>query len=274
MRKHVPGSDSDKPFVQLYFHYYLMKITKSTTCSALIGASLLITPSLFAQIVTSGYIGSGSLYITAPNYSTYGDQAGPYVVSDLTSSGGVAPSSSTFETFCIGSQVDYTPGNTYSYQISEEVQPASGVGSPGYVTWGTAYLYNEFLSGAAGFTGSLAIDDALQAAIWHLQDQSISGITFSGPINTTYYDDFLADAANAASGAGVSDGSDADGAFGVYALNMYSGSSYVQPELVQIPTSAVPEPTTVFAGVFAGALLLLPFGRNMLGKMRALRKQA
>jgi hypothetical protein len=253
-----------------------MKIMKLNVSHAIIGASLFVAPSLFAQIVTTGVIGSGSLYITAPNYSAYGDQAGPYVIQNLTASSGVNPASS-FQTFCIGSQVDYTPGSTYSYQISGTVQPLSGVGSPGYVTWGTAYLYNQFLSGAAGFGGSLTADDALQAAIWELQNQSLGGITFSGPLNTTAVNQFLTDAQNAATTAGVgSDGNNANGAFGVYALNMYSGSTYVQPQLVQVPTpptpTPVPEASTVFAGAFAGLMLLAPLARNTLGKLRTLRK--
>lgn len=249
---------------------------KLKTNCAVIGASLFIAPSLFAQIVNTGVIGTGSLYITAPNYSAYGDQAGPYVVQNLTPTSGVG-ASSTFQTFCIGSQVNYYPGSTYNYQISTVVQPLSGVGSPGYVTWGTAYLYNQFLAGAAGFGGNLTIDDALQAAIWQLQNQSLSGITFSGPVNTTDVSAFLADAASAASTAGISsDGNNANGAFGIYALNMYSGDTYVQPQLVQVsqpPTpTPVPEANTVFAGAFAGLLLLAPLARNTIGKLRAVRK--
>jgi hypothetical protein len=262
-----------------------MRIMKLKACCALIGASLFTTPALFAQIVTTGNIGTGSLLITAPNYSTHGDQAGPYLIQNLTVATGVNPAS-TFQTFCIGSQVNFYPGSTYNYQISDTVQPASGVGSPGYVTWGTAYLYSQFLTGALGFGGNtttpastsaaLQLNDALQVAIWTLQGQSLSGIAFSGSVNTSDVNAFLADALNAASTAGVSDGSDANGAFGIYALNMYSGDTYAQPELVQVPgtrlpPTPVPEPGTVFAGAFAGLMLLAPIGRNMLGKMRKQR---
>ncbi len=243
---------------------------KFKNCCALVGASVFIVPSLFAQIVTTGVIGNGSLTINAPNYNSIGDQAGPYVIQNLTPANGVTPAT-TFLTFCIGSQVDYYPGSTYNYQISTVVQPLSGVGSPGYVTWGTAYLYSQFLAGAIG--GNLTVDDALQAAIWELQNQPLTGITFSGPLNTTDVNQFKTDAQNAATTAGVTDGSNANGAFGVYALNMYSGDTYVQPQLVEIPTTPVPEANTVFAGAFAGALLLVSFGRSTLNKMRTLCKQ-
>jgi hypothetical protein len=250
-----------------------MRTMRIKTIGAFAVASLFAAPSLFGQIV-----GTGSLYITAPNFSSGGDQAGPYVVSDLTVSTGVHPAS-TFQTFCVGSQVNYTPGNTYNYQISDTVQPAGsgGVGAPGYVTWGTAYLYSQFLSGLLGVGGNSsistpgnAINDALQAAIWNLQGQSLSGITLSGPLNIADYNGFLNDAAVAASAAHVSDGSDANGAFGVYALNMLSApGAYAQPELVQIP-APVPESSTVFAG----ALLLVPLGLSVLRRARTVSQQS
>jgi hypothetical protein len=254
-----------------------MSMIKLKTGSAFAVASLFVAPSLFAQI-----IGTGSLYITAPNYSSGGDQAGPYVVQNLTVSTGVTPAS-TFQTFCIGSQVDYTPGNTYNYQISDTVQPASGVGSPGYVTWGTAYLYNQFLAGLLGVGGSTtistpgnAINDALQAAIWDLQGQSLSGITFSGALNMPDVNQFLNDAAVAAMAANVSsDENDASGAFGVYALNMLSApGAYAQPELVQVPQPPLPAPVPETSTVFAGGLMLVPLGLSFLRRVRAKGKQS
>jgi hypothetical protein len=244
-----------------------MKMIKFKTCCALMGASLFITPGLFAQIV-----GTGSLYITAPSYSNDGDQAGPYLVQNLTVSTGVNPGS-TFETFCIGSHLDYFPNTTYTYQISDIVEPGS-IGGPGFVTWGTAYLYSQFLAGAIGvganpanFSISNPQNDALQVAIWDLQEQSTLGITFNGTVNQTVVNQLLTDAANAAKAAGISSDSDAaNGAFGVYALNMSSDGTYVQPQLVMIP-AAVPEANTVFAG----AVMLVPLGLSALRLVRTLR---
>jgi hypothetical protein len=234
---------------------------KSKIYFGIIGAALLLrSQSLFAQI-----IGTGSLYITAPGFSATGDQAGPYQVSLLTPATGVNPGSS-FETFCLGTQIDYTPGSTYSYQISDTVQPSGsapgGVGPPGFVTWGTAWLYSQYRAGAIGDGASNdPLNDALQEAIWTLQGQNTSGVTFSA--DPTDYADFLAAAANAAALAGVSDTSDASGAFGVYALDMLIGSSYVQPQLCIVP---VPEPTTFLAG----GLMLFPFGASAF---RVIRKR-
>ncbi len=250
------------------------------------GASLFIAPSLFAQIVNTGNIGTGSLYITAPNFSANGDQAGPYLVQNLTVSTGVTPVSTTFQTFCVGTEVNYYPGNTYDYQISDVVQPAAGVGSPGYVTWGTAYLYSQFLAGdlgvgghsttVAGGTANELINDALQVAIWELQGQSLSGITLGESLSTAEANaaQYLTDAANAASGAHTTDTANADGAFNIYALNMYSGSTYAQPQLVEVttpppPSAPVPEPSTVIAG----ALLLVPLGLSTFRVVRNRLKQ-
>src|SRR5208282_6683893 len=98
----------------------IMKILK--ICCAAVGAgSLLTTTSLFAQI-----LGYGTHNIAAPAFSATGDQAGPYTIS------GVNPNLGTgtgFETFCVGTTVNYTPG-PYGYQISSTVQPSSGSTGP------------------------------------------------------------------------------------------------------------------------------------------------
>jgi hypothetical protein len=177
----------------------------------------------------------------------------------VTPTTGLNPGSS-FETFCLGTQVDYSPSSTYNYEISDTVQPAAGVGLPGYVTWGTAWLYSQYRAGAIGDgMANDPVNDALQEAIWTLQGQSLAGITFSA--NPTDFNNFLTDALNAAAAASVSDTSDGNGAFGVYALNLSSGGTYAQPQLAMVP-----EPTTIISGV----LLLLPFGASAV---RILRRQ-
>ena len=241
---------------------------KSRICCGIIGvASLLASPSLFAQTV----IGTGSLYITAPGYPP--DQAGPYNVTISTSPlpSGIIPISSggSFETFCLGTQVNYTPGSTYSYQISDTVQPTGGVEPPGYdyVTWGTAWLYSQYRAGLVGDGSNIdGKNDALQGLIWYLQGQSTTtpeNVTYSPDM--AYYNILLTEVEHAAFTAGVSDTSDANGAFGVYALDMYNGSpieaDFAQPQLCLVP---VPEPTTFLAG----GLMLLPFGVSVLRIVR------
>lgn len=262
-----------------------MRIMKLKTWCVLVGASLFVTPSLFAQIV-----GTGSLILSAPNYNGAGgngDQAGPYQVTQLNVSSGQSPVSTTFQTFCIGTEVDYYPGNTFDYQISETVKPNNGsfgngsVGPPGYVTWGVAYLYSQFLAGNIGVggnsptvtTGTAAeqVNDALQAAIWTLQEQQYSGVVqFGGTLNTSLVNQFLNDAATAAANDHISsDTNNANGAFGVYALDItqVGQTGFSQPQLVELP--CVPEPSTVVAGV----LMLLPLGLSTLRVARNLRKR-
>jgi hypothetical protein len=245
-------------------------------------ASLLCASNLKADIT----LGTGTLNpITAPGYNSDGDQAGPYNIAGLIRLTGLTPLGTlsgghiTFETFCIGTQVDYTPGSGFNYQISDTVEPTGGVtlGHPpglDYVAWGTAYLYSQYRAGAIGHgSANDATDDALQAAIWILQGQTISGVVSfgSGDPNVTT----VIAAGNAlisslvvpaAASHGVSDTSDANGAFGVYSMNLYTGSlssnpTYYQPQLCLV---AVPEPTTILAG----ALLLLPFGASTVRILR------
>jgi hypothetical protein len=243
-----------------------MRMKLKGCCGIIVASSLLTSPSLFAEI-----IGTGSLTITAPGYPP--DQAGPYAISSLTASSGLNPGSS-FETFCLGTQINYSPGSTYSYQISDTVQPSGsptasppGVGSPGFVTWGTAWLYSQYRAGLIGDgSNNDGENDALQGLIWYLQGQSTTkpeGVTYSP--DSGFYTTFLNDVMSAASKAGVSDTSDANGAFGVYALNLYTGSSsdptYAQPQLCLVTT---PEPTTFLAGT----LMLLPFGSSAFRQLR------
>jgi hypothetical protein len=196
-------------------------------------------------------------------------------VSPLTGFAPVTPASTpgSFQTFCIGTQVNYTPGTTYYYQISDTVQPSGtgGVGPPGYVTFGTAYLYSEYRAGAFN---TLIADgpntqesDALQAAIWTLQGQSFgSGIVSFGsedPNGPTQSEInyFLNLASNEATLDHVThDTNNANGAFGVYALNLSTSSTFANGDWAQPQLVIVPEPTTVVAG----GLMLLPFGAALL----------
>ena len=240
------------------------------TCALVGTAALLSTPSLFASL-----IGTGDITITAPGLSI-GDVDGPYhVVTTSVSSG---QNLGTFNTFCIGSQVDYYSGGTYAYEISTSVQPfADGTsGGLSYITLGTAWLFNQYTTGALG-DGSKndSVNNAIQLAMWYLQGQQAGGQ------NNVY----VTDAMNAISGMGGNYLANANGAWGVYALDMSPTNgtglapgdayNYAQPELCQIPGSpgfngspVVPEPSTVFAA----SLLLLPLAVSVLRIVR--RKSA
>ncbi len=111
------------------------------------------------------------------------------------------------------------------------------------------------------------LNNDVQVAIWDQQNQSLAGITVL-PGTDASLAAYQADMNAAAAAAHVDVNGNADGAFGVYALNLYTGSgqnvNYAQPQLV-----AVPEVSTVLTG----SLLVLSFGvcslRSFGSKTRA-----
>jgi hypothetical protein len=169
--------------------------------------------------------------------------------------------SAFFQTFCIEHNEFFSPGTPYSAAISQNAmyggQPSGG--DP--ISIGTAWLYRQFAAGTlsgynytygtAGRASSTSAG-ALQEAIWWLEAENGSRNSFI---------DTAEDALYGAHGA-VQDAlivGNANGAYGVYALNLGTPGA-VQDQLV----IAVPEPTTVLAG----ALLLLPFGASTLRILR------
>jgi hypothetical protein len=168
-----------------------------------------------------------------------------------------------FQTFCIEDNEQFTPGVSYNVGISQNAmygdQPPTG--DP--ISIGTAWLYRQFAAGSlAGYNynygagrQSAASAGALQQAIWWLEGEGgtknafvIAAETALGLNDTTIK-------------------SSANGAYGVYAMNLGT-AGWVQDQLVIV----VPEPTTVVAG----ALLLLPFGAStlrILRKNRAIKDQ-
>lgn len=228
-------------------------------CALALVGGLLAHPNLEAAIVGS----TGTITISAPGLA-YNDVDGPYNVVTTSVTSGVNVGS--FQTFCLGSQVDYYSGGTYSYEIDTAVQPfydEANANPPNltppsaktYVALGTAYLYSQFLAGNIGTLGSYdSGNDAIQEAIWYLQGQTYG------------VDNQYVALASAAVGAGNLE-NDADGAYGIYAFNLSPGNApgdaynYAQPQLVQV----LPEPGTIFAA----ATLLIPF---CVGSLRMYRQ--
>jgi hypothetical protein len=243
----------------------IMKIINWKNGCALVGAvSMMKTPGLFAAI-----IGTGSIYLTAPNDVATGDVNGPYIIATTTTASG--PALGTYDTFCIGTTIDVSPNTTYSYQLGTDVQPYAG-GYPGgysYVSLGTAWLYSQYRAGAIGDHSASGpvndpVNDDLQAAIWYFQgeDPRISDPNFDPAMNSFV---ILADGK-----LGGTVGDNDPGAYGVYALNLYEGGSgtYAQPQLALVPQlSSVPEPSTY--GPLAGAGLLLVALRRQLRRNKS-----
>ena len=163
-----------------------------------------------------------------------------------------------FQTFCIEYNEEFTPGGTYSVGISSKAMYGSQPPGGDPISKATAWLYSQFAAGALDYNYSYGTSrqtsaDALQQAIWWLEGEGSATRNGAGS-------NYISEAEVAL---GLTDANvqtvDANGAFGVMALNLGSPGQ-VQDQLV-----IVPEPATMLAGT----LLILPFGASTL---RILRK--
>ena len=217
-------------------------------CMVLSLAGVMAAPNLFASMVTLTEIGVGNA-------------TGGGVFQAVTSDNG------TFDTFCLSINTEFNPGTQYAYTVSPNIvysPPPSGYpqNPPTYISYGAAYIYNQFELGDANYAGTLnsATANAVQYTIWYLQ----------GLLNPTYLDprgsyDYTTEVTGMLAQLESNSGktlaelqANGNGAFGVEAMNMHDG--IYQPQLIQVP-----ETTTMVAG----ALLLLPLGASTL---RILRK--
>ncbi len=211
---------------------------KMKLCCALLGASILSSTSLFADITINNPVIGGA------------DGGGAFTATDNGGQFG------TFLTFCLELNEHITLPGTYNYTInSGAVLGGVGTGpggTPGAfdpISIGTAYLYSQFTQGGLGAI-TPALGNAMQSAIWWLENES-PNLSGDGALLIAY----------AQSQLGVSTDltAAANGAYGVVALNLYSSDGLHQDML-----AIVPEPSTVIAG----ALLLLPLGISALRIVR------
>jgi hypothetical protein len=189
-----------------------------------------------------------------------------------------------FQTFCIEYNEEFVPGNTFDYNkntgsvaggVSGQDATDSHTGlTMDNVSIGTAWLYSQFRAGTLTdnsannyFTSGNRQSNAgiLQNAIWFLEGE----ITVDQSANR-----YILEAESKLGKTLAQLEVDSKGAYGVIALNLFNGSGYytsatnpsgVTYHVNQDQLAIVPEPTTIFAG----ALLLLPFGA---GALRILRK--
>ena len=148
-----------------------------------------------------------------------------------------------FETFCIETQVDFTPaswgGPTYNAGISNYAIGGNiHTGGNNPLTLGTAWLYYEFATGQLkdfAYTGSnrQTTSGELQEAIWYFMGQNLSvdGDSIGmGP----FYQDVINQFGSVANADVASNGS-----YGVYVLNLYNADgSPAQNQLVLTPEPA------------------------------------
>jgi hypothetical protein len=177
-----------------------------------------------------------------------------------------------FETFCIETAVDFTPGTQYTYNLSQFDSQGRAL------TLGAAYLYYEFGSGslstlaydpsAAGYdytdTATRRQDAGLlQAAIWALQ----GGQSYPGyPSLTT--DQFYIDAVDKFGGlTGAEQAS--DGAYGVDVFQMWDGDTAAQNQLVLVSTPDTSSTGLLFAGSAALVALFASRRRPELAPSRS-----
>jgi hypothetical protein len=149
-----------------------------------------------------------------------------------------------FETFCIETQVEFTPaswgGPTYNAGISNNAIGAGG--NP--LTLGAAWLYYEFATGQLNdynynYTGSTRQTSAgeLQEAIWFFMGQNLNvqGDSIGvGPFKNDVISHFGSLSAAFAP---------SNGSYGVYVLNLYNANG--SPAQNQLVLEKVPEPTTM-----------------------------
>jgi hypothetical protein len=215
-------------------------------CMMLSLAAVMAATNLFASMVTLTEIGVGN--------ATAGG-----VFHAVTTDNG------TFNTFCLSINTEFSPGTPYAYTVSPTIvysPPPNGYpqNPPTYISYGTAYIYNQFEHGNATYAGTLnsATANAVQYTIWYLQ--GLLNPTYNDPRGGAYTSEVSAMLAQLESDSGKSLAdlqANGNGAFNVEAMNLHDG--IYQPQLVQVP-----EPTTMIAA----ALLLLPFGASTLRILR------
>lgn len=218
----------------------MKNINKIKMCCALLGvATTLATSSAYAGL---DYGDTGSISISGTGAPGGG---GPLIAhADF----------GTFTTFCLEVNEHYTGATTYTVASGAVNGGVSG-GNPDPISIGTAFIYSQFIVGAAGYTDGAAV----QQAIWWLEGETTTINGFDYGVRNS-----LIDTAELALG-GLTDGqimADATlGAYGIVVLNLTDDAGNLKQDVL----AQVPEPSTVVAG----ALLLLPFG---VSTVRILRK--
>ena len=151
---------------------FIMNIPNKTFLVLMIGAALL---AVFGPLASAN-----TMQLTLDYGSRHSGDGGEFNASSsdfAPATMGYAPSTTYnggFETFCMQSNVYFTPGQSYYYGIS---QATTGGGSPDPLSRGTAWLYLQFAHGTlAGYDYSLgsggnASAAALQSTIWWLEGQ-------------------------------------------------------------------------------------------------------
>ncbi len=227
---------------------------------------LIVVVSLFAamflpQLASADGVPVGDVTVYQGSYQSgsggefnFVPQTGSTLAGYITEYAAATHTSNSFQTFCLEHSEYISYGVTYSAKTNTNAVNG-GVGPTGDpVSLGTAYLYYQFAEGVLkdyAYSGTVdqrkASADALQKAIWALEGET------GGDTSSIYY-------VLAVSIFGAAVGDDANGAYGVYALNLYTSSGgLAQDALVY---TGVPIPPSAWL-LGSGLLGLLGVRRRM-----------
>jgi len=215
--------------------------------------------------------------LTATLAEVGGNQDGGGLFQATLKNNNTGPVVDVFDTFCVSIVTTFSPGDVYNVDFSSTIVANVPPTVPTYITYGTAYIYNQFLGGNANYGGGPINGttlDKVQATIWYLQGLLSDNSGYNlGAVGSYYDPENLGGGSLQSQIAGVNGiltkleadtgktlmqlEANGNGAFGVVAMNLTDGTH--QPQLAQIP-----EATTVLAGT----LLLLPFGASTLRILR------
>jgi hypothetical protein len=172
----------------------------------------------------------------------------------------VTSDNGSFQTFCVERREYLNLGATYYYEISNAVRFDGGpIGTFDPISRATAWLFVNFRTAVPGYADDAFHNNAIQNAIWCLE-----GDVTPGSLSAKARDYYNA----AIAGAGPNWASDANGAFGVYVMNLnttnpgtYAGRR--QDLLIQIqmpePVAQIPDGglTVMLLGLAIGCLSLI-----------------
>lgn len=158
----------------------------------------------------------------------------------------------TFYTFCVDTSHDFTPGQVYSYQISQTTGYQAEYGNQNQLTLAVAWLYSSFLNGALN-SQLLSSSDygQLQYAIWFFQHENTGNAFTFNDMTDPFINDVLNNFENSSSFYDA-----ADGAYGIAVMNLYdSNGNLAQSQLVQVVPDTANTLMLLFAGVVCMGLI-------------------
>jgi hypothetical protein len=222
-----------------------------------------LTLAAIASLSVSSFAFDGRINIggTPGAAGTTPGGGGPFTVTVTQSNTvGMTQLGSPFLAFCLELNENINLNNNQGYYVNISNQAINGGGGPNPdpISLVTAYMYSQYRAGNIATTAAGAA--ALQNAIWWMEQEISSPIAAAATL--------ISNAKTALGLNALTDAQlralDANGAYGVRALNVYSNPSLTS--LNQDMLAMVPEPSTYAAA----ALLMLP----VLIQARRMRRSA